>query len=86
MTSTGNVPIDGMTREEAMEILKLYRTWNTAEVGINEQEREILNERRSLLRAAMRRLQQNATTTASGDALHSVGLWASECMGTNRRN
>lgn len=48
---------DRMSRDEAMEILKLYRGWNPANVGTNAHEEKILSERRALISAAMLRLQ-----------------------------
>ena len=44
--------MDGMARLEAMEILKLYRGWNLCQIGHNDQEEEILVERRKLLKKA----------------------------------
>lgn len=41
-----------MTSEQAIEILKLYRNWNIAQKGINEDEEKLLSHRRALMTEA----------------------------------
>ena len=46
---------------ECMEILRLYRNWNTCQEGMTPSEAEILDSRRKLLLAAQERLRQLVT-------------------------
>jgi len=55
-----------MTKSEALEVLKLYRDWNTAAKGLNAEEEQILAGRRALIEEAQRVLVARVDRQAEG--------------------